>query len=348
MKINRENLKNIKIKNYDTVIIIILIIAIIGQIVYMNKNNTKEEKTEKNNFNQMSIIEQNSVNKNEKQQNDTNINENIEQNSIANNENLKQDNTYNNENTEGKTNENKSENKSQKTDSKFYVVSLRFMNEDDAVMLLKEKNVNYNIKYAEKIGENDRSVYEYEVRDKNGDKVDGAVYANATDTVTIYVCKYENKCVKFDIDILSLAAEYLEICKMESITPKTNNYKFDLMINGKEYASETISPDLIKNIMNTDKDLTEFDYDKGFYLKDEMREGKQTKLKIKDYNGYGIFNIELKVNGVSLRKAKVDLYHMNNETESLHENIGEYLECRYNGEQREILMYGYFRNGGSG
>lgn len=148
-----------------------------------------------------------------------------------------------------------------------------------------------------------------------------------------------------EITIVSLVADYLTKCDEKGITKKTDNYKFDILINDEKFYTENISKDRIKQIMKTDKDITEFNYSGSGYYGDIHE-----SLNIKDYTGYGVFNIKVKINDILIRNTQIDAYNNTCKSNDNSLEAGD-ITGGYNtaGENETYVhLYGKFGTGGAG
>lgn len=164
---------------------------------------------------------------------------------------------------------------------------------------------------------------------------------NNGESIVLHISRYNDRTVKLHIDIVSLVAEYLTICDEKGINKKTDNFEFSISINNNQFYSETISNSKIKEIMKTDKDITEFDYQgSGYYGNIKQN------LSIKNYSGHGVFDLKLSINNILIRDVKCDVYKIN--VVSNNSNLKDYSNCDYTNTQPNVYLYGVFGNGGNG
>ena len=204
------------------------------------------------------------------------------------------------------------------------IPSLQGMTEEEAIKKAEELNVPYEIVYREDLSYDKEGIvigqttHTKIITDGGGDIV--AAY-NLTvlypgETLAIVINKYEDRTVNFDVHIVCLVKQYLEICEKNGKNPQTNEFTFDLKVNNKSIYKETVNRvDVENKIRNAltgtlDQDLlNEEDLLDPGVTDRFMIHYNCGRLKKYTYTGYGVFNFEMSINGVMVRNDKCDLYH---------------------------------------
>ena len=119
----------------------------------------------------------------------------------------------------------------------------------------------------------------------------------------VYVCKYENRTLNFNIDIASLIAEYTLVCKEQNITMDTTKFLFELKVDNKNIFSKTISNEEAKEAMKTDEKIEDYPKLQGSLA----FRNNYTSIKT-SYTGYGVLNYQLCINGVDVYSSELDCY----------------------------------------
>ena len=204
------------------------------------------------------------------------------------------------------------------------IPSLQGMTEEEAIKKAKELNVPYEIVYREDLSYDKEGIvigqttHTKIITDGGGDIV--AAY-NLTvlypgETLAIVINKYEDRTVNFDVHIVCLVKQYLEICEKNGKKPQTNEFTFDLKVNNKSIYKETVKRIDVENKIK--KALTGT-LDQDLLNEEDLLDPGVTdrfmihyncgRLKKYTYTGYGVFNFEMSINGVMVRNDKCDLYH---------------------------------------
>lgn len=200
------------------------------------------------------------------------------------------------------------------------IPDLTGMTEQEAINKAKDLNVPYKVVYREDLSYReegiviDQTTHSQIIRDGDGDIV--AAYSLRIlyhgETLAIVVNKYEERTVKFNIEIPCLVRRYKEICNEKGLTINDNNYAFDLKINNKSIYKETIKSETleqeIKKVLTIKNEIYD-DWDSVKAIERYMIFGSCNTLKESSYTGYGVFDITLTLNDVIIANDKCDLYH---------------------------------------
>lgn len=221
------------------------------------------------------------------------------------------------------------------TDGKKQIVpsSLMYKTEQEAISILDSKEIPYTIDHQEKLSYKDKTIYNVEIASNRKLYTSSYILFEDGESLVLYVSKYNNRTVDFDIDVASFIYEYVN---SQGASADTNQFVFDLKIDGKSTYSETISNSKAKSILKTTRDITEIvDYRDDFG-------SDHTKLKT-NYTTYGVFNLTFSVNGVAMQEAKCDMYKTD------YSENGQFIgHLNISREKCLITIYSNFGYGGSG
>ena len=200
------------------------------------------------------------------------------------------------------------------------VPTLSGLSEKEAIKKAKELGVPYEIKYTEDVGEKegvvlDQTTHTNVITNRRGKIV--AAYSVTTlkkgETLAIIVNKYNDRTIKFEMHIGCLVELYQRNCKEKGITPNTTNYKFNIKINGKNVFSQDVSKSKLIEIIKkglSDRDENYKEFDSLDTLDASRRFGDCGLIQTGNvYTGYGVFECEITVNGMTMASHKCDLYH---------------------------------------
>lgn len=263
-------------------------------------------------------------------------------NVIALNENQKIDQEIIEETNDDKFSSNKNEitNNSSTDNSKgMYFSGVLYYTEEDAINRLKKLNLTYEIEYGEDLSYSDKTVYKTGKKDIQGNiQYASSMWIEPGETVILYVNKYKDRTAEFCVDVASLIAVYVGKCDEDGISVKTDNFVFKLKINNKDFYSESISNSKAKEIMQTDKEIEDIIkwHGSDFFGND------YTKLKAKEYTGYGVFNLKLMINDVLILDNDCDIYETSiSKNTEIDDSLGKLTnwEYKYEGSERIGLIF---------
>ncbi len=243
------------------------------------------------------------------------------------------------------------------------IPSLQGMTEEEAIKKAKELNVPYEIVYREDLSYDKEGIvigqttHTKIITDGGGDIV--AAY-NLTvlypgETLAIVINKYEDRKINFNnIHIVCLIEEYLKLCEQKGEKINKEQFSFDIKINNKIVHNEIISKARVENLIK--KGLEGHgDYENTNEIIDEstinwfLIFGDCGVLNNYSYTGYGEFDLELLINGVTVAKHHCNMYNQENGiTETSEGEIKAFISYNKKDNNEIDIEISYKEHGGYG
>ncbi len=243
------------------------------------------------------------------------------------------------------------------------IPSLQGMTEEEAIKKAKELNVPYEIVYREDLSYDKEGIvigqttHTKIITDGGGDIV--AAY-NLTvlypgETLAIVINKYEDRKINFNnIHIVCLIEEYLKLCEQKGEKINKEQFSFDIKINNKIVHNEIISKARVENLIK--KGLQGHgDYENTNEIIDEstidwfLIFGDCGVLNNYSYTGYGEFDLELLINGVTVAKHHCNMYNQEDGiTETFAGEIKAFISYNKKDNNEIDIEISYKEHGGYG